>query len=181
MKSLSVKLGVILFIIGFAIIGYAKVWGAENYQRASLQGLKGIYVLIDGQFDDLIREGLTKDQLKTDVELQLRKARIKVLTEQEFETMPESPHLSITVSSSKGAIGVSGSYSKTTFYAIGLLIQLHQDVILIRNPKMKISGVTWKTILTGWHEAKDVKNSVRENLKDGIDIFMNDYLTANPK
>jgi hypothetical protein len=178
-KSLLGKLGAVL--IGFAIFGNAEVWGAVEDDRASLKGLKGFYVFIDGQLDPLIREGLTKEQLKTDVELQLRKAGIKVLTEQESVALPGAPWLSITLSVSEGACGVSHSDSSLKFYAIGFLIQFYQEVRLDSNPKMKIKGITWKTVAIGWGEAKKIKNFIREGVKDGIDLFMNDYLTVNPK
>ncbi len=178
MKSLSV-MGVIL--IGLIIFGHTEVWGGLVEDRASLQGMEGLYILIDGQFESLIRKGITKEQLKTDVELQLRKAGIKVLTEQESVALPGTPYLSVTFQVSEGICKVSHTDSSLKFYAIGMLIQLHQEVRLDRNPKIKINGVTWKAATTSWFTAKEMKNGTREHLKNGIDLFANEYLAVNSK
>jgi hypothetical protein len=181
MKSLLGKLRVIFFIIVLMIIGYAEVLGVEGNDHASFRGLKGIYILIDGRFDEVIKEGVTKDQLKTDVELQLRKAGIKVLTEQEFVALPGAPYLSITLLTSEGACGGAGPISSRRVYAICTLIRLNQNAMLERNPKIKTNVVTWGCNIIAWDEAKNIKRIIREGVKDGIDRFMNDYLAVNPK
>ena len=56
--------------------------------------------------------GLTQAQVKTDVELQLRKAGVRVLTEEECRTTPGHPYLSVDISISeiKSAMIVSGMH-----------------------------------------------------------------------
>ncbi|MGZ3591238.1 MAG: hypothetical protein ACXU99_11340, partial [Thermodesulfobacteriota bacterium] len=95
--------------------------------------------------------------------------------------LPGTPYLSVTFQvSEEGICRVSLTHSSVSFYAIGILIQLHQEVRLDRNPDMKINGVTWKATTVAWVKAKEMKDRTREYMKNGINTFMNDYLVANP-
>ena len=71
------------------------VWGLfvcggsaqTEMDRKSLRGLKGIAVVVEALQPEAERDGLTKSQIKTDIELKLRQAGIHVLTtEESFKT-----------------------------------------------------------------------------------------------
>ncbi len=57
--------------------------------RESLRGIPGVYVLIEHLNPDAESDGLTRTQLRTDVELKLRLAGIKVFTREERFLGPE--------------------------------------------------------------------------------------------
>lgn len=69
-----------------AIVGWANGVLSQDSEdpRQSLKGLQGIGVVISPIDPDFERDGLSKDQIQTDVELQLRKVGIKVLTKDEM-------------------------------------------------------------------------------------------------
>lgn len=48
----------------------------------TLKGLKGVYVVIEDLNEEVIKDGLTVDAIRTDVELKLRLAGIPVLLEE---------------------------------------------------------------------------------------------------
>jgi hypothetical protein len=62
--------------------------GDTEGERATLRGLDGVQVVVEDLQPDVERNGLTRQQLQTDVELRLRKAGIRVLTEQELDRAP---------------------------------------------------------------------------------------------
>ncbi len=64
------------------LLGCNLLVSGQTYGRQSLRGIQGVKVEI--VINDAVRKtGPRKDQLRTDVELRLRKAGIKVLTENE--------------------------------------------------------------------------------------------------
>ncbi len=52
---------------------------AENLDRRTLKGLKKLQVVIESLDPEAQRAGLSQDQLKTDVELRLRRAHLPVV------------------------------------------------------------------------------------------------------
>jgi hypothetical protein len=56
--------------------------------RASLQGLKGVKVLVDNLAPEVEQAGLVKDPLQKGIEEKLRGAGIKVLTQDEASRTP---------------------------------------------------------------------------------------------
>jgi len=66
---------------------------ALTAEQKVLVGLKGVFVFVESTQPEQPRVGLTKDQIRTDVELRLRKAGVRVLTEEERLQMPGMPYL----------------------------------------------------------------------------------------
>ncbi len=148
----------------------------------TLVGLDGVGVNIDldskqvaGGALETDKYGLTEQILRTDVELQLRQYGIKVLTEMEAAKSPGSPMLYIGVSLliAKEA-GVS---------AVMIIVELCQSVCLLREPPRFVLFVpTWQKqsiLLMGLVDLRS--NGVKKNLKNIVNMFINDYLAANPK
>ena len=138
-------------------------------QRATLAGLTGVNVLVEGMNPDVERDGLARSTLQTDVELRLRQASIRVLTETEMLLAPGKPFLYLRVSSFKGREGV---------YAVAISLELKQSVRLVRDPALTLMAATWQSIgaigLGGPSKARDT-------VRDEVDKFINAYLAANPK
>ena len=173
MKSLSVRLGVIL--IGLFIFIYTETLGKDGSGRITLWGIKGVYVLVERLKPDLEKDGLTEDQLLTDVELQLRKVGIRVLTKGELYKVPGSPCLYVNINAYKGKV------SQFFWYCLNIKVSLNQDVLLERKLSITESCSTWERSTLGGCGKSSIKEYVREGLKEIIDEFINDYLTANPK
>ena len=148
---------------------YAQVYDGDI---ESLRGLKGVYVMIGDLKPDIEEDRLEKEQIQTDVELKLRLAGIKVLTREEYEKELGRPYLYVSGISMKREIGS---------HVFNTQVELVQQVQLTRNTKISLTTKTWSTSDIGYVGEKDVANYVRDAIKDGVDEFINDYLSVNPK
>ena len=148
----------------------SETFGFVN-QRESLRGLKGVEVLIELVSKDIENDGLTRMQLQTDVELRLRKAGVRVLTEEESRQATGRPMLHVQISSYKiASIG----------YAFNCSVSLEELAKLVRNPQIINLLPTWNKSSTGFTPINNLR-FIREGLSDLVDQFINNYLAANPK
>ena len=149
---------------------------AEEYfrekNRETLSGLQGVYVLVEHISPEAEKYGFNRKQLTTDVELRLRQYGIKVLSQKESYKVSGSPYLYINVNPIiDEKIGIA---------AVSYSVNLHEEVLLRRNPSIITTSTTWNesgTLILGLKRLDEVRDSVR-NL---VDEFINDYLAANPK
>jgi hypothetical protein len=144
--------------------------------RKSLRGLHGIGGVVEALQPDAERDGLTKSQIKTDVELKLRQAGMHVLTTAESFTVPGSPYLYINLNTTKNDV----LYGALSTYAFSLQVALKQDVRLTRDSDLQGSAPTWETHTLGTVGANNLQDT-RRVLGDLLDRFSNDYLAENPK
>src|SRR5262249_33391840 len=116
-----------------ALMGLAVLWGSiglpgvrswaiEESEIVTLRGLQGMHVIAEQSNPEVERAGLTAQQLRIDVELQLRKFGIPVLTRDASYRAPGSPYLHVHVT---GSGAPSGIY--------GIAIQLKQRISLERD------------------------------------------------
>src|ERR1700752_1961186 len=108
----------------------------EPYQRSSLRDLPGVRVQVTDLNPDAQRGGLVKGEIQTDVESRLRKAGIRVLTEEEWRNMPRAPLLYIRVDA------LQGSERACAFYAN---VNLYQRVSIEQTPNTNLLAATWST------------------------------------
>jgi len=146
----------------------------EVLTRPSLVGLKGVFVLVEDLPDVAERAGLSKTQLQTDVELRLRQGGVPVLSQEQRRTAPGNPTLYVNVN----VLQVSPE-----FYAFSALMELEQNVQLLRAPSITQVGVpTWSATGTlGTWSRDNFSDKVRQRVKDMTDQFVNAYLAVNPK
>ncbi len=139
----------------------------------SLRGIKEFAVFIDRLPPAIEKEGFNKNTIQIDVELKLRLAGIKVITLEERLTVPGHPYLYVNVCPIK---------HNSSGYAYSIHVEFRQNVILIRN-YMETSATTWDDLNLGFtpKSAYDAFRTIRGNIKDRIDEFINDYLSVNPK
>jgi hypothetical protein len=145
--------------------------GRQEMERASLQGLPGVYVLIESLKPEAERDGLTKAHLRTEMELRLRKAGIRVLTREEWFATPGSPCLYVNVNLLKDSF--------YHVYSYNILVELNQDAYLARDSSHSWA-TTWKKGGLGSVSIADLRR-VRDNVGDEVDAFINDYLSVNPR
>ena len=134
-----------------------------------LTGLQGVRVLVEGLRPSETMYGLTEEALKATVELQLRQCGIKVLPPDESL----SPYLFVYPK--------IVSLDEIAMVAGNISLELIEEVFLGRDTTKSFWGVTWnrqRTMLAG---KKEVREQVLERLEDLTDMFINDYLEANPK
>jgi len=147
----------------------------EKAERDSLQGLKGVFVVLeeikpDGESAE--RDGLSRLQIKTDIELRLRKAGIRVLNADEFSREPGKPYLYVNL----GLFRIDDDQ-----YVFTLHVDLLQDVRLNRNPAILCLGSrTWTSPSSFGRVGIKRLNACRESVIDRVDQFANAFLAANP-
>ena len=148
-------------------------WGAGSvWEIKGLKGLGGVRVQIDKLPSVATQDGLYEDQLKTDVELRLRKVGIRVLSEEERLKEPGKPYLSVTTLVAKNETGV---------YAVSVHAEILQYVLLDRDRLLGVTaGSTWSHGVVINVVANKMPTAVRSYLGDIVDVFINDFLTANP-
>ena len=102
----------------------------KTLQRESLYGLEGVGVVVEGLNPVIEREGLLTSRLQADVEEELSKAGIPALPK---EGWPTAPVLYVNVNAHK--------LDELFFYSI--CVELHQLVILARDPSIEMLVPTW--------------------------------------
>ena len=96
--------------------------GAADPEAESLRGLSGVNVLVENLSDSAKRAGLEKNSIQTDVELKLRLAGIKVLTDEEWLYAPGDPYLYVNLT----VVWAGG------ICAYGIDVELKQTALLDR-------------------------------------------------
>ncbi|MGB8991811.1 MAG: hypothetical protein WCD80_07130 [Desulfobaccales bacterium] len=141
---------------------------AEYHQKEALKGLKGVEVVVEDLKPEAEHMGLSTAQIKTDVELRLRKAGIKVLTFAESAFTPGMPYLHVTVT----------EMNSLSLIVFSLEVDLKERVTLDRG--FKVPGKIWSTSSVGAVGINKIRE-IRVFIGDDVDKFINDYLAANPK
>jgi hypothetical protein len=167
-------------LLGLLLVVTVSAQDNPNLNRRTLKGIKGVRVFA-GVAKDIEDAGLRTDVIKTDTELKLRLAGIRVLEAgTEFASAPGSPWLFVSVE------GVS---LKGVYYGFSVSVSLFQNVVLERDPSLKPAGEflgaafsakTWDTTTLGV-QVGNPSDNIRSTVKDLIDRFINAYLATNQK
>jgi len=141
-----------------------------QFRREPLKGIQGIYVLIEDLPPNAKEFGITKESLKTEVELKLRLAGIKIPGSEEKDSSFGILYVTLYIIGEK------------KIYAFDIDISL-QEIIYIKRINQRRLVTTWNLGYLGlFHkDHKDNSPFIREQLKRTLDTFLNDYLAVNPK
>jgi hypothetical protein len=136
----------------------------DKEERATLAGIKTVQVVVETIRPDAELDGLRAVDVKTDVELQLRRSAITIV---EIDA--------------DGIVYVNVSTMKTTsgLYAYSTSVELQQLVRIERNDHFALAS-TWLHGKIGTVGASQIR-SLRTDIIDEINLFINDYLATNPK
>lgn len=146
-------------------------FAADNQlTRETLRGLEGVRVALEPLKWIIEQRGLTTAQLQNDTELKLRLAGIKVTPSEESPVIPGKPLLYVNAKVIK-----QGSKER---YILHVRVELSQGVALVRAPKVRSSAATWSVSVTG---ISPKLSPVRDQVKELVDLFINAYLSVNPK
>jgi len=171
MKKAGRCIVLIFMVLVLVAPWYSSVFAQDNkYTRETLRGLQGIEVLIESLKPEIRQRGLTEDQLRTDTELKLRMAGIKVLSHKEKLSTPGNPYLYVNAN----IISVAHTY------VFNIVVEFRQDAFLIRVPNIRTFGgvPTWYVGEVGINPRLE---EIRAVTKDLVDRFINAYLSVNPK
>ena len=161
-------------VLWLTLLGTAhlSVASDDEHARRSLVGLTGVHVIVEPLTPEVERQGLTRIAIQTDAELRLRKAGIRVFTDEEFAKDLDAPFLGLaaTISTESGSWGVSQ------------FVDLYQGVILQRNPSVSLGAITWGVERVNGHALPSyVARLARDVFNDMVDQFINAYLAMNPR
>lgn len=166
-KSMT-RLSISIVLLLSFLIFYSNAYPVN--EADSLRGLRGVYVFIWDLPPEIERNGLlTKDQIRTDVELKLRTAGIRVLPPN-----PENPLFFVYVN-----VHYADTVNKRVGFAFIIHCELRQNVYLERDSTIKNWAITWGKSASGI--GSENFERIRNEIKDQVDMFINDYLSVNPK
>ncbi len=143
--------------------------GQDRPSPTSLKGLKGVFLQVWAD------RGL-QHAMETRTEQKLRQADIKVLSEKDWELMPDTAvlHLDVIIRCERDEVSCG--------YSVGL--KLGQHVQLTRGQRTIITATTWHNSYTG-----SITKAQLTKLPDLLAVdadtlvlnFIGDYRTANPQ
>ena len=166
--------GLSLLVTGMLMLMASPLFALNSeMNRSTLQGLKGVRVLVEDFAPEVEREGLVKNQIQKDVEDKLRAGGMKVLTQEEALKIPGEPYLYVNLN-----VNFSKDEEEVCSYSID--IALIQNVNLVRNPKQTTYAITWSTGGVGLIGKKSL-GQLKESVEDVIDIFIKAFFSVNPK
>jgi hypothetical protein len=163
---------------GFLGLAGIESWALDNEtERATLRGLQGVQVAVEDVRPEAEQFGLTRQQLQTDVELQLRQAGIPVLTKEERFGIPGAPWLYINVNTFlRPEVGLSPS---TGLAAYNIKVELRQLASLTTDGSLA-DVITWSVGFTG--SVSNVRLAdIRSDVRNYVDRFINAYLSVHPR
>ncbi len=131
----------------------------RTLQRESLYGLEGVGVLIESLNPVIEKYGLLTSRLQTDVEEELNRAGIPVLSRREVG--PTDPVLYVNVNAHK--------LDELFFYSIH--VELHQLVTLARDPSIEMLIPTWNVGLVG-----SVGSANLYQIRGGVRIYNEEFI-----
>jgi hypothetical protein len=169
---------VLAFVMASLVIG-ARGQDDPDLNLPSLKGINSLSFVVVSLAKEIDRAGLNADTIKTDAELKLRLAGIRVTTPS--DSSPDAPRLVLFVEATRN--------TSPELYGVYIKVGLSQDVLLQRDPSLRCTGrfsgtsftaATWSTAVVGVL-GRDHVNEIRDIFKELVDKFVNAYLTVNPK
>ena len=162
-------------ILIFTLVAISVFSFDDQESRESLKGLETIYIIVTIRDE---YQPVTISNIKTDVELQLRREGITV-GQQSGETtvylQDKEAFLYIEVHILKDKLN--------EFYAYSIMTKLEQNTLLPRLTESRDTyflACTWEVGRTGYVSIQKL-NRIREIISDSINQFLNAYLSVNPK
>lgn len=164
MRTLRVVLGLV------AVLVAAQARAEEDFNLRPLVGMRGAHVTISVT-DGFTSLGLTKEALRTLVELTLRRSGIRVLSEKEMYSTAGMPEARVSVSLLAASDGM-------VVYTTRLYIR--QNVIG-SNGLQVVGAETWADAGSiGIAHRLTLLSAIRSSVEEMAENLSNDYLKANP-
>jgi hypothetical protein len=140
-------------------------------ERETLCRLPGVEVVVERFDTERVRTtGITEDFIRTQVDLRLRGYGISVLSRDESNRSASQPWLYVSFTFLVDDLGGT-SYSYE--------MQMRQTVLLFTNGNT-CAATTWNKGGIAKVGVNRLRNNVEDSVRDLVDSFANDWLTANP-
>jgi hypothetical protein len=136
----------------------------DDLDRSRLKGIDTVNIVIEGMSDSVVRElGINKENIRTAVEIRIRKAGIKV-NEKKFDAW-------FYVN-----VGITSPINR--LYGFAVSVKVKEFVSLTRDPKIIFQSTTWEKEIFGISGELKVKEGVKVNVEELVDEYILDYLKA---
>jgi len=155
-------------VLGVLAVSTHALAALSAAERELLRGLDGFRLAVERIKPEIERDGLFRSILLSDMELRLRIAGIKVLSEEEAEGKPDAPALYLYVDAMKCSLG----------YVYTLRFSLMEPVKLTRN-NMKVSATVFR--VPGELGITPHLSEIRDAAGDFVEEFIKAWKTANQK
>ena len=156
-------LGVLLAVVSIGAL--SKAAGDGTLDRATLQGIKSIAVVIDRVDPLLPKEGVTPEILQERLETKLRGAGITV-------DSAATEFVALQIAAVRAGRGP---------YAVSYTIGLYQPVVLRRDATVKTVTKTWEVETILMSDSKSLIHASMESVDDLAGRFVTAYRSVNPK
>ena len=161
----------LVILVVIASTGFSSL----ELQRKSLQGLKGVFILVEHIEPEAERDGVRASDLQKRVEANLRLAGIKVLTEEELHRSPGQPFLYVRVTYRKLMTNIPIGA------AIDLELELRQNAFLERDAAIDLPASTWQGGMLVTVGIGDLTKGLLNGIDHLTEQFISDYRSVNPK
>ncbi len=134
--------------------------------RASLEGLPGMYLVVEDLRLEIEEDGLTRNEIHGLAEKLLTSAGIRLLSEAEWQETPGSPWLYLY------AHVMRREYVEERVYVFNISVEVKQQVRLARAPEAEpVYATTWSRAILG-------KSGWLEDIRKGVEICLQDFVDA---
>ena len=140
-------------------------------ERRSLSGISGVDVVVEQLDPTALADGLTTDQLKTEAQLKLGAAGIKVSTRYESYLDIEVIYLTVNDKSENLNLG----------FVASIMVSLKQLANLARHKEISTWARTWQRKGLIYGPPGQGREAVKNGVGNLVSQFIGDYLPANPK
>ena len=133
-----------------------------------LRGISSIWVLIESPGPEGANIGLADEAVRDDVELRLSNAGLRVISPEEAKKIAVKDSTFLYVNVAVMSDGLAAT----------VLAQFAQGAYLLRNSLPIGTAFTWTDVSSVLRPSLD---SVRSEIKDLVDKFLNEWLKQNPR
>ena len=134
-----------------------------DVERARLKGIDDVYIVIEKISDSARALGINEENIRTGVEIKIRKSGIKVKEKKSVVMF---------------YVNVGVSKPVTRLYGVTVTVEVKDMVYLIRDPKIIFQTTIWDKEILGIAGEQKVKELVKEGVEELVDEFILDYLKA---
>lgn len=161
-----------------AVVCLASAWSVKAFgqlseKQWSLTQIKQVSVFVQGLTEETRKAGLRPERIKADLQKQLAKLGIEVVSQEDTATLAGSPVIYVNISAFKR--------ERVADYVYHVDVGLLQQVSLVRDAQIRIMSITWRKGRLGYCPSRTLVKSVRETVAYLMDGFGEDYRQANPK
>lgn len=143
--------------------------------KETLRGIRGFNVVVEQLPRVVDRSGTRREEVKNLLEARLRKAGLKILSEDEAlsqSSISGYPYLYVYTDITP--------YSKGDFFVYHIVVELRQRSTLMRDPSLSVYTATWSRSRCGAarkYRWKELQNDIVKLLNE----FIDDFREVNPK